>query len=152
MLEYTLAFILRGDSVLMLRRSRPPNASLLNGVGGKIKPGETPLACVLREVQEETGIDIRDPRFAGTVTWKGASETPDGGMYVFLCSWPEDVPPSAIIEQRTDEGSLEWLPVEHVVANPTNSVVSNIPQFLPQMLSVMRDGTSRRDTTAITEG
>lgn len=137
MLKYTLAFILHGDSMLMLLRVKAPNAFLLNGVGGKIKPGETPYQGALREIREEVGIDIGDVRFAGTVTWDGAAETSDGGMYVYLGFWPEEATPSAVAKRCTHEGTLDWFPVDYIVTNPGNTVVGNIPHFLPQMLSVM---------------
>lgn len=40
----------------MLYRTFPPNAQMWNGLGGKIEAGETPLASVQREVQEEAGL------------------------------------------------------------------------------------------------
>ncbi len=40
----------------MLYRDRPPFARHWNGLGGKIEPDETPLACVEREVLEESGL------------------------------------------------------------------------------------------------
>ncbi len=54
-LRYTLCFLTRGDSVLMLHRQKPPNLGFWNGVGGRLEQGETPRACMLREVREETG-------------------------------------------------------------------------------------------------
>ncbi len=125
MLEYTLAFIFRGDSVLMLRRTKAPNARLLNGVGGKIKPGETPQQGVLREIREEVGIDVGDVRFIGTVTWDGSAETGDGGMYVYFAFWPGDVSPSSGTDDCTGEGAFGWFPIEYVVTNPSGLVVGN---------------------------
>lgn len=84
-IPYTICFVRCEDSVLMLLRSRPPNAGLWKGIGGKISPGETPLGCVRREVLEEADIDLpKDgPRFAGIVRWAaGVDPTgPSTGMY-----------------------------------------------------------------------
>ena len=56
--KYTICFIRNNDQILMLNRDFAPTQGLWNGVGGKIKENETPLQCVVREVKEETSIDI----------------------------------------------------------------------------------------------
>lgn len=49
------------DRVLLIRKNRPRwQAGRLNGVGGKIEPGETPLEAMRREFREETGLEIDD--------------------------------------------------------------------------------------------
>ena len=37
--------------------------------GGHVKPGETIVASVIREMKEETGLMIEDPRLCGIVRW-----------------------------------------------------------------------------------
>ena len=37
------------------------------GVGGKFEPGEDALACVMREVTEETGLTMQAPAYRGIV-------------------------------------------------------------------------------------
>jgi len=44
----------------MLNREYAPTQGLWNGVGGKIEGEESPLECVIREVKEETGIEINN--------------------------------------------------------------------------------------------
>ena len=42
--------------VLLIEKKRPAwHAGQLNGIGGSIEPGETPLQAVVREFKEETG-------------------------------------------------------------------------------------------------
>ena len=36
-----------------------------NGLGGKFEAGETPEECVIREVHEESGLSIRNPKLCG---------------------------------------------------------------------------------------
>lgn len=51
-----LAVVLRGDSVLLVRRANPPDAGLWGFPGGKVDWGETVEAAALRELAEETGV------------------------------------------------------------------------------------------------
>ena len=48
---------LRGDSVLLIRRGKPPREGQWSIPGGRIEPGETAAAAALRELQEETGVE-----------------------------------------------------------------------------------------------
>lgn len=58
-LAVTAAVIRRGGAVLLARR-RPgkAHAGLWEFPGGKIEPGETPEACLARELAEELGIAV----------------------------------------------------------------------------------------------
>ena len=48
--------LLRGDSVLLVERAKPPRAGLWSLPGGHIEPGETAVAAAERELLEETGL------------------------------------------------------------------------------------------------
>ena len=52
----TLCFIVKNDSILLIRKKRGLGAGKINGPGGRIDPGETPEECAVREVQEELEI------------------------------------------------------------------------------------------------
>jgi len=57
----TVCFMRRDGKVLLQRRA-PGRvwAGRLNGPGGKVDPGETPAAAVVREVAEEAGLQVLD--------------------------------------------------------------------------------------------
>jgi 8-oxo-dGTP diphosphatase len=60
----TLLFVIREDEILLIRKLRGLGAGKINGPGGRIDPGETPLAGAVREVEEElrvtpTGVEAR---------------------------------------------------------------------------------------------
>jgi len=116
----------------MLHRKNPPLAGLLNGVGGGIDPGETPRACVIREVHEETGLLLRAPRFGGIVTWTGHT-TASSGMYAYTADLPPGADPGAI-PREMDEGTLHWVDLADLLALRVPAV-SNIPVFLAPMLA-----------------
>lgn len=55
-----LGFLFRDNatSVVLLRKNKPHwQAGLLNGIGGKIESGETPVRAMIREFLEEAGAD-----------------------------------------------------------------------------------------------
>ena len=50
--------VLKDDTVLMIRRGKPPREGQWSIPGGKQKLGETWRATAAREVREETGVEI----------------------------------------------------------------------------------------------
>lgn len=52
------AAIIRDGKVLIVRRARPPARGLFTLPGGGVEAGETLHEAVIREVQEETGLQI----------------------------------------------------------------------------------------------
>lgn len=63
--QIVAAFLVCNHSTFVSRRNTDASAygGLLQNPGGKVEPGETPLAAVVREVREETGLDLPPERF-----------------------------------------------------------------------------------------
>src|ERR1700730_8725130 len=57
----TLCFVLDRERVLMIRKKRGLGGGKINGEGGRLEGGESPLHGTLRETQEELGITLIDP-------------------------------------------------------------------------------------------
>ncbi len=72
------------------------------GLGGKLEAGETPLACALREVQEESGLTLRNAAYRGVVTFL-SDIYPDECMHLFTATQFS----GALI--ACNEGNLEWV-------------------------------------------
>lgn len=51
-------FIVEDGKVLMVRRKYPPREGYWSFPAGFMEWGETPAACCIREVKEETGLDV----------------------------------------------------------------------------------------------
>ncbi|TFV93116.1 (deoxy)nucleoside triphosphate pyrophosphohydrolase [Algoriphagus kandeliae] len=56
----TCAIIIQDQKVLAVRRSKSmPLAGFWEFPGGKIEEGESPASCIIREIKEELGIEIK---------------------------------------------------------------------------------------------
>ena len=75
----TLCYIEKDGQYLMLHRIKKENDINYDkwiGVGGKFEENESPEDCLLREVQEETGLTLTQFRLCGVITflsdkWEG---------------------------------------------------------------------------------
>ena len=65
--EVTVAYLLRDNEVLLATKKVNFGAGKIKGVGGKLEPGETPDGCVVREVQEELGVEILSHQHCATI-------------------------------------------------------------------------------------
>src|SRR6478609_2045994 len=68
---YVLGFMFSEDRkhVVLIRKTKPAwQAGKLNGVGGKIEENEPPLAAMIREFKEETGLRWEEWRHFASMT------------------------------------------------------------------------------------
>ncbi|MCW2886686.1 MAG: 8-oxo-dGTP diphosphatase [Streptosporangiaceae bacterium] len=61
----------RAGRLLVIRRGHPPGEGLWSLPGGRVEPGETDAAAVVRELREETGLDVVPGALIGSVTRPG---------------------------------------------------------------------------------
>ena len=112
----TLCYLEQDNAYLMLHRVTKKND--LNhdkwiGVGGKFEPFESPEDCLLREVQEETGLTLTSYRCRGIVTFLLGELT----EYMFL--YTADAWTGTLVKDAArNEGILEWVPKEQVEQLP----------------------------------
>ena len=102
----TLCYVEKDNQYLMLHRNKrlkDMHKGLWVGLGGKFEPGESPEDCVVREVYEESGITISNPKLKGILTFPNDFNEED--WYVFLF-WADDF--SGDLKQ-SNEGDLAWI-------------------------------------------
>ena len=102
----TLCYVKNNNKTLMIHRVKKENdmhEGKWNGLGGKFLPGETPEQCVIREIQEESGLKIEDPVLKGFLTFPKFSKNVDWYVFVYEAhKFSGDIIDS-------DEGNLEWI-------------------------------------------
>ena len=94
-----------------IKKERDENKDKWIGIGGKFEEGESPEDCMLREVREETGLQLCSWRFRGIVTFV-SDEWGTEYMHLFTA----DGFTGAL--KDCDEGVLEWVDKECVEELP----------------------------------
>ena len=108
--QATLCEIIHGGRLLLQRKSAGRfGEGKWNGPGGKVKPGETPLECVIREVREETGLTVSRLTEQGVVDFYfGEKQEPDWVVHIYATSSFKGEP------KESDEGELKWFGVDEI--------------------------------------
>ena len=75
---------------MLLRNKKvsDPNEGKWIGIGGKFEEGETPDECMLREVREETGLELSEYHFHGIIEFR-SDEWEYEDMYLYTAHFPE---------------------------------------------------------------
>lgn len=120
--EFTvLCLILDGNKILLQNRVKEDwkGYTLL---GGHVEPGESFVDAVVREMKEETGLEIDNPRMVGIKQFPI-----EGGRYIVLLFKTESFKGNVV---SSDEGEMEW--VEYDRLSEVNTV-----NDLDELLKVM---------------
>ncbi len=103
----TLMFIIRDGQILLIEKKRGLGAGKINGPGGKIDPGETPLQAIIRETQEELCITPHSPRKLGELKFS-MSDYADIHCHVYRSEDFTGTP------TETDEAVPVWTTLEKI--------------------------------------
>ncbi len=101
----TICYIEKDDKYLMLHRTKKENDQSHDkwlGVGGKFEENESPDECVVREVKEETGLNLLSYRLRGVMTFVSDMWETE---YMFI--YTADKFEGKLTE--CDEGELLWI-------------------------------------------
>ena len=110
----TLCYIKTATHTLMIHRIKKANdihEGKWNGLGGKLEPGESPEECVIREVREESGLEISTPKYCGLLIF---TDFKDEDWYVWVYT-AENISGNLI---ESSEGHLQWIENDKLTSLP----------------------------------
>jgi NAD+ diphosphatase len=94
-----MTLVRRGDAILLARNVAVPPGGRMSPLAGFLEPGESVEDAIHREVREEVGIEVKQPRYFGSQSWP----FPHSLMIAFTAEYAGGeitVDPSEIAEAR----------------------------------------------------
>jgi len=129
MQQTTIIFFIKNDHILLAMKKRGHGVGKWNGVGGKVKDGESIETAAIRESQEEIGVTPLKLTKVAELTFTFPSETGNHGNHtstVFLCNAWDGEP------GESEEMKPEWFPLASI---PYEAMWDDDKRWLPKVLS-----------------
>ena len=126
-IDTTMIYLKKDDSYLLLFRNKKKNdinEGKWIGVGGRREAGESIDECAIREVKEETGLDVHSLECCGEVLF--VDENIQMMMYIYEIT---DFSGELI---ECDEGDLKWIPIKEIYNYP---MWEGDKAFLPKVIN-----------------
>ena len=120
----TLLFVTQNGQLLMIHKKRGLGAGKINGPGGRLEPGETPLQAAVRECQEELVITPSGIQPAGELLFQFTNGHSIHG-YVFTASGYDGTP------TETSEATPVWISKDDI---PYQKMWADDRVWMPLML------------------
>ena len=110
----TLCYVInkKSNSTLMIHRVKKENdyhQGKWNGLGGKFESGESPEECAIREIKEESGLNVKSVTMKGFITFPMFDGKEDWYVFLFVTDDFE----GELID--SNEGDLAWIPNEKLM-------------------------------------
>lgn len=99
-----MCMLRRADGKVLVQNRVDPDWSGLTFPGGHIEPGESLVDSVVREMREETGLTVRNPRLIGSKSWMKQ----DGSRYLVLLYVATEYEGSL---HSSEEGEISWMTI-----------------------------------------
>jgi 8-oxo-dGTP diphosphatase len=123
---YVAGFLFREKrtQVALIEKQRPAwQKGKLNGIGGKIEIGETPIEAMIREFKEETGAAISDWR--PFCYLQGASPEDPWAVIMFMSEAPAEI-------KTMEDEQVGWYPLDMI---DVIDVIPNLKWLIPMAVA-----------------
>ena len=104
-----MCMLTRADGKVLVQNRIDPNWGGLTFPGGHVEPGESLVDSIVREMQEETGLTIRNPKLIGSKSWMQK----DGSRYLVLLYIATEYEGEL---HSSEEGDISWMTIEEMRA------------------------------------
>lgn len=129
--ELTVLCLIHKDNLYLLQDRIKKDWKGYTLPGGHVEPGESIVDAVVREMKEETGLTVKNPRLCGVKQFPiKTAEQEDGRYMVFL--FEADTFEGEIVS--SEEGQMHWIKKEEL-----KNV--NLVNDFEELLEVMLDET-----------
>ncbi len=126
----TLVFVVRDGQILLIRKKRGLGAGKINGPGGRLEPGESPVAGAVREVEEELRATPTGLRASGELRFQFVDDY-SIHVHVFRADGLAGEP------RETEEAVPLWTSLDAI---PYDEMWEDDRLWLPHLLSRRRFG------------
>lgn len=104
--ELTVLCLIQDGNRLLLQNRVKEDWKGYTFPGGHVEPGESFVAAVVREMKEETGLDIINPRMVGIKQFPIT-----GGRYIVLLFKATEFSGEVV---SSEEGEMEWIDIDEL--------------------------------------
>ena len=136
---------------VLVQERLPKPSNLWSGLtfpGGHVEPGETVVASMIREVQEETGLTVSNLQNCGYIQWYNPVKESQYFVFLFKTStFSGEV-------KGSHEGNVKWMTLDEMLAG---KLAPNMTQYLavfqneniPQAYGISGQGLNIVDNSGI---
>ena len=138
------AIIIKGDQLLVMHRNKH-GSQYYTLVGGRVNDGETVEQALVREIKEETGLDIT----AGQLVFIEEHPEPYNEQYIFLCEVGSHQGVS--IQESSEEGLMNKIDINvhrpvWVEAGAFGRLSFRTPQLQAAIIEAIKNGFPDKPT------
>jgi len=118
------------EGELLLARSPHYTAGMYSALAGFVEAGESLEECVVREVAEETGVQVTDLRYYGSQSWP----FPHSLMVAYTARWTG----GEIVPQPGEIEDAQWFPLDALPAIPPRFSIAG--HLIRDTVQALREG------------